>query len=93
MSDAPCPFANAGNIVNTTINTNTKHKCKLMIFTFGLNDPPQLDGKSDTIEEGRGKPDDDNDGNNEGGVENDVDSDDDNDDDNDRERCRRRQTR
>ena len=63
-----------------------------MIFTFGLNDPPQLDSKSDTIEEGRGKPDDDNDGNDEG-VDNDVDSDGDNDDDNDRERCRRRQTR
>ena len=71
MSDAPCPFANAGNTVNTTINTNTKHKCKLMIFTFSLNDPPQLDGKSDTIEEGRGKPDVDNDGNDEGGVDND----------------------
>ena len=50
-----------------------------MTFTFGLNDPPQLDGKSDTIEEGRGKPDDDNDGNDEGCVDNDVASDDDND--------------
>ena len=73
MSDASCPFANTGNTVNTNTNTNTKtkHNCKLMIFTFGLNDPPQLDGKSDTIEEGRGKPDVDNDGNDEGGVDND----------------------
>ena len=43
-----------------------------MIFTFGLNDPPQLDCKSDTIEEGRGKPDDDNDGNDDGNVDNDI---------------------
>ena len=73
MSDASCPFANTGNTVNTNTNTNTKtkHNCKLMIFTFGLNDPPQLDSKSDTIEEGRGKPDVDNDGNDEGGVDND----------------------
>ena len=52
----------------------------MMIFTFGLNDPPQLDSKSDTIEEGRGKPDDNNDRNDEGDVDNDDDDSDDDDD-------------
>ena len=83
MSDASCPFANTGNTVNTNTitKTKTKHNCKLVIFTFGLNDPPQLDSKSDTIEEGRGKPDDDNDDNYEGDVDTDDDGDDDDDDD------------
>ena len=83
MSDASRPFANTDNTVNTNTNTNkkTKRNCKLMIFTFGLNDPPQLNSKSDTIEEGRGKPDDDNDDNYEGDVDTDDDGDDDDDDD------------
>ena len=70
----PVHFANTGNTANTNKNANTKtnQNCKLMRFTFGLNDPPQLDCKSDTIEEGRGKPDDDSDGNDDGNVDNDI---------------------